>query len=111
MDPNAEAWSAFETAWGAGKDGREISYAFPPFFLIGRVLQHIRQCEARAVIIVPQWPSQSWWVNLAAITVDYVTLSRRPVFERPSEDGQWQPVTKQSFTAMAVAVDGAVGYL
>jgi hypothetical protein len=111
VDPNAEAWSAFETAWGAGKDGREISYAFPPFFLIGRVLQHIRQCGAKAVIIVPQWPSQSWWVNLAAIAVNYVTLSRRPVFERPSEDGQWQPVTKQSFTAMAVAVDGAVGYL
>ena len=37
----------------------------------------------------------------------YTVLFNRPVFER-FESGQWQPVEKQSFAAVAVAIDGSV---
>ena len=108
VDPGAEAWSAFEVDWGKMiGDKRDISYCFPPFSLIPRVLQHVRQCRAKAVIIVPQWPSQSWWVLLWRMAVGYTVLFNRPVFER-FESGQWQPVEKQSFAAVAVAIDGSV---
>ena len=84
----------------------EINYVFPPFSFIPQVLQHVQQCKAKAVLIVPNWPSQSWWVQLEKMTVERIGFTELPVFERVV-DGQWQPVTKSSFAAQIVAVDGA----
>lgn len=107
-DPDAENQSAFEVNWAVRADGApEISYCFPPFSLIPRVVQHIKQCRARAVIIIPNWPSQSWWVNLWRIAVGHTLLLDRQTFETVS-DGQYGPVLSTSFTAVAVAVDGSV---
>lgn len=36
-------------------------YAFPPFILIPRVLRKIIDDSAEGVVIVPLWPSQSWF--------------------------------------------------
>ena len=38
-----------------------LTYAFPPFSLIGQTLQKICQECSRANIIVPHWPSQPWF--------------------------------------------------
>ena len=60
VDPDAESFSAFATDWAVSPTGeQEISYCFPPFSFIPRVLQHVQQCKAKAVIIVPEWPSQA----------------------------------------------------
>jgi hypothetical protein len=108
VDPEAEAWSAFGVDWDVGPRGEpEISYCFPPFCLIPRVIQHIRQCKAKAVIIVPEWPSQSWWVGLWRMAVGHMHILDRPTFET-IRDSKLAPVTKLSFTPMAVALDGAV---
>ena len=40
------------------------------------------------------------------MTVERIGFTELPVFERVV-DGQWQPVTKSSFAAQIVAVDGA----
>ena len=37
------------------------AYAFPPFALIGRCLQKMRQEGSTVVLIAPVWPSQSWY--------------------------------------------------
>ena len=55
-DPYALAADAFRIQW-TGLQG----YAFPPFALIGRCLQKIRQEGSTVVLIAPVWPSQSWY--------------------------------------------------
>jgi hypothetical protein len=55
-DPYAAATDAFRIQW------MDIQgYAFPPFALIGRCLQKIRQEGSTVVLIAPVWPSQSWY--------------------------------------------------
>ena len=107
-DPDSECFSAFGTSWSASITGpEEVSYCFPPFNLIPRIIQHVKECEAKAVIVVPHWPSQSWWVNLWQLAVGHHFVKGVPIFERV-KDGQWCPVLKTSFTAVVVAVDGTV---
>ena len=36
-------------------------YIFPPFNLIGRILQKIRVDQTIALCVFPKWPSQAWW--------------------------------------------------
>ena len=45
--------------WSAG-----FSYVLPPFELIDRVLDKIETDNAEALVIVPRWPSKSWWWRL-----------------------------------------------
>ena len=100
--------SAFGVDWDVGPRGEpEISYCFPPFCLIPRVIQHIRQCKAKAVIIVPEWLSQSWWVGLWRMAVGHMHILDRPTFDT-IRDSKLALVTKLSFTPMGVALDGAV---
>ena len=51
-----------------------LLYAFPPFSLIGRVLQKISTDNATGIIIVPHWPTQPWFSRL-----------RQLIDERPLE--------------------------
>ena len=70
VDPDSEARSAFLVDWSVQRSGQTpVNYCFPPFALIGRVIQHVRECKARATIIVPDWPSQAWWPELMELFV------------------------------------------
>lgn len=44
-------------------------YAFPPFAVVHRVLDKIAQDEATGVLVVPDWPTRSWYSMLARSTV------------------------------------------
>ena len=109
VDPDAESFSAFATDWAVSPTGeQEISYCFPPFSFIPRVLQHVQQCKAKAVIIVPEWPSQAWWVKMMQMSVGCAQFQGMTVFERV-KDSRLQPVTKTiSFRPLMVAIDGTV---
>lgn len=55
-NPNAAGVDAFTFSWAG------ISlYAFPPFCLVLQVLQKIRSDQAEGILIVPNWPVQSWF--------------------------------------------------
>ena len=103
VDPEAESFSAFAVDWSEV----DISYCFPPFALIPRVLQHIRECRAKAVVVVPDWPSQAWWRDLVSMSVAWWYFPEREVFERVL-DGEWQLVTKMSFRPVVVVLDGVL---
>ena len=106
IDPDSEGRSAFLTDWTQQRLMRSSNnYCFPPFSLIGRVLQHVRECKAWATVIVPDWPSQFWWPELMAMQISVLVLSGggEAVFER-IVDGDWQPVLQQPFRALAVTV-------
>ena len=68
-DPYAMATDAFQIRW----TGLE-AYAFPPFALIGRCLQKIRQESSTVVLIAPVWPTQVWYPWLLKMLVHYPTL-------------------------------------
>ncbi|XP_072017157.1 uncharacterized protein [Amphiura filiformis] len=63
-DPGAEAVDALCLDWGTLD-----FYAFPPFCLIGRCLQKIIQDEAEGLLIVPKWPTQSWFPQMLSLLI------------------------------------------
>lgn len=39
----------------------KLPYAFPPFSLIPKVLQKIKNEQATVILVVPNWPGQPWY--------------------------------------------------
>ena len=68
-DKNAEFCDAFSLDWSMF-----YAYAFPPFSLIGRVLQKVQLDRANMVIVVPEWRSQYWFSILMSL------LTEEPLF-------------------------------
>ena len=63
-DPYASFIDAFSFNWSLYK-----VYLFPPFTLIGRVLQKIRIDKATALCVFPKWTTQAWWPNLQELMI------------------------------------------
>jgi len=55
-DPKSEAVDAFTVDWNF-----DLGYAFPPFCVIPRVLKKLRISQCKCIVVVPDWPSQSWY--------------------------------------------------
>ena len=62
-DPSAWAIDAFTLNWS----DYSLSYCFPPFSLIGMVLQKFQLDRARVILIVPHWTTQFWYPMLLKI--------------------------------------------
>jgi hypothetical protein len=70
LDPLAEAVDALNQTWSTPSP-----YAFPPFFIIGRVLQKIHRDRVhQAVVIPPVWPNQHWYPTLLESLSDFPLL-------------------------------------
>ena len=65
-DPGAKATDALSIDWSPYK----LVYCFPPFILIGKMLQKIQQDHANAIIVVPNWQTRFWYPLLAKQMVD-----------------------------------------
>lgn len=63
-DPGAFAVDAFTLDWST-----DTFYAFPPFSLLGRVVQKIEQDQAEGIVIIPNWPSQPWYPQVMRLVV------------------------------------------
>ena len=55
-DPMASVVDAFTIPWTDG-----LYYGFPPFCLIGRVLQKVVQDGSSLILVVPNWPTKAWY--------------------------------------------------
>ena len=55
-DPSAAATDAFAFSWSDF-----YGYAFPPFSVLGRVIQKVIQDRATILLIMPLWPSSAWF--------------------------------------------------
>lgn len=64
-DPGAAFIDAFSITWD-----KHFFYTFPPFSLIARCLQKTQTDCAEGLMIVPTWPSQSWYPKLLRMLVD-----------------------------------------
>lgn len=56
QDPDAWAVDAFTFSWS-----RLHFYAFPPFCLILKMLRKIINDKAEGIVVIPNWPTQSWY--------------------------------------------------
>jgi hypothetical protein len=55
-DPFAAVIDAFTFKWDM-----PLGYAFPPFCLIGRILQKVTRDKATLILIVPDWSTKAWY--------------------------------------------------
>ena len=62
-EAGAEATDAFTVSWR-----HEFAYIFPPFSLIPRVIRKIESDNAIAIVVVPDWPSQTWYPDFVRLT-------------------------------------------
>ena len=54
-ESEAKAVDAFLTDWG-----KQFSYIFPPFSLLGKVTSKIWRDKAYCIVITPKWTNQYW---------------------------------------------------
>lgn len=66
--PNFISWkenhtqmNAFHYQWKSG------DYAFPPFSLVGKVLNKVRADQCQILLIAPRWEAQSWYPLLQSM--------------------------------------------
>ena len=99
VDPDSEG-SAFTVSWQG-----ERNYCFAPFCLLPRVFQHVGECSAVAMVIIPEWPSQCWWQTMMSLARHITPFPMWPVFESVV-DGEWAPVYRMPFRPLLVVLDG-----
>jgi len=83
-DPFCQAVDAFSVKWGD-----RFIYAFPPFCLMGKVLNRILSEEGRGIIVFPIWPTQHWYSILGSMLIDFPLLlycRGHPVLSHPRLD-------------------------
>lgn len=103
----AAAADCFTQDWSSEKN-----YVCAPFNLIDRVLAHIRECEAEALVVVPVWPGRPWWPLLLAMLagpkeVALFRLPQGPASFRAGPSGRVEP-QRRGWRNFAVAhVSGA----
>lgn len=68
-DPNAIGLNALFQRWNFNN-----LYGFPPFSIIGRVLQKVASEAVEVKLILPLWPGQFWFSRALQMSVDHPRL-------------------------------------
>lgn len=71
-DCKAVAVDAFSMFWGD-----EFIYCFSPFSILSEVMSKIQQEEAKALVIVPYWPTQTWFPQMTHMLINNPLLLPR----------------------------------
>ena len=79
-DPGCIDVDAFSLNWHSYN-----FYAFPPFSLIARCLQKICVGKASGIIVVPLWPTQTWFSSLLQILYQqpWILLAKPALLQHP----------------------------
>lgn len=64
-DPEAYAVDAFSLSWIS----MSVIYAFPPFSVLPRVFAKILRDQAEGILIVPNWPTASWYPQMLRLLI------------------------------------------
>ena len=76
-DPHAAIVDSFSVSWA-----NEYFYAFPPFCFIPKCLERISRDQAEGVLLVPAWPTQTWYpLLLQMLTQQHKLLLWTPQVE------------------------------
>ena len=105
-DPLSFTTDAFLVSWN------EFSYAFPPFSLVGRVLQKVEADSAEIVLIAPVWPTQPWFARLLRLCTDFPRKlkSTQTLLQLPQDPGHRHPLLpKMKLAAYRISGDPSRG--
>lgn len=81
-DPGCKFIDAFSESWCD-----LYCYIFPPFSLLGRVVQKLRRDQAEGIVVVPMWPTQSWFSDLMQLVIDNpIILPMKNLLTLPQTD-------------------------
>ena len=81
-------------------------YANPPWNLVGRVLNRVRQQQITLVLIAPVWKSQPWYPSLLEVLIDFpLLLPQRGDTIRPTHPGCVPEIVPQ-LAAWRISGDG-----
>ena len=100
-DPKALFIDAFTLKWE-----NYYPYCFPPFSLIGRVLQKVEHEKTDICLIVPLWKSQTWFPKLGNLLVEHPVLlpQRQHTLVHPSASDRIHPLaTKLKLVACKIS--------
>lgn len=87
-DPEASSVDAFSLNW----EGISF-YAFPPFICVGRAIQKITLDNARGILVVPDWPNQTWYQDYLNIVIREIVFSpRADMLELPMDTKKVHPL-------------------
>ncbi|XP_060595146.1 uncharacterized protein LOC132749435 [Ruditapes philippinarum] len=91
-EPGALAVNAFAISWS-----NFTPYIFPPFNLIGKVINKIITDEVdKALVVIPYWFTQSWFPLLLDILSDFpISIPRHTDLLVLPHDGQKHPLSKR----------------
>ena len=99
-DPKAIAIDAFPQNWNKG-----LMYAFPPFRIIGRVLQKVMAEGATLILIAPIWPTQSWFATALKMLTQQPYLLPPNSLILPQNPELKHPLGKMRLAAMSLSGD------
>ena len=69
-DPNSFATDVMQQDWN-----KMFAFAFPPFRLIGRVINKVLQENVEALILVtPTWQTQPWYTHLLRMSIQHLLV-------------------------------------
>ena len=88
FDPQASYTDAFTISWAQFNP-----YIFPPFNLIGTIVQKILDDRVeKAILVVPFWPTQSWFSLLMSVLISFpARLPRHTDILRMPHTGDFHP--------------------
>lgn len=101
-EPGCYKSDAFSFSWEMF-----IPYIFPPFNLIGKVLNKIvEDSVSKAILIVPHWPSQAWFPILLSMLISHpVRIPRHKDILVLPHNGQSHPMARR-LSLVALLVSG-----
>ncbi|XP_071943196.1 uncharacterized protein [Antedon mediterranea] len=106
QDPYATDIDAFTISWQ-----NILFYCFPPFNCVLRVIQKIIQDKAQGILVVPDWPSQSWYPMLLGILKEATQIQPAPdPLVIPAQPGLTHPLHKK-LRLLICHVSGEAYYL
>ncbi|XP_060064741.1 uncharacterized protein LOC132545090 [Ylistrum balloti] len=104
-DPTAIAIGAFTIPWS----NFHMCYAFPPFSVLGRVLQKVEEEETPDILLVaPLWTTQPWFPALLRLLIDNPVIlpNSRPILHLINKPGAIHPL--QNLRLIACRLSGKV---
>ena len=94
--------NAFKQDWGKER----LLWINPPFETLEEVANKIVVDNAKAIVVVPEWPHRRWWNKLQDIKVDaYKFAPKERIFLR----GGVEPMRAPRFQTWALLVYGGLG--
>ena len=98
-DPEAFFTDAFLYSWCDFNYG----YVFPPFSLVSRVLQKIRQHHNTLLVILPLWTTRPWFSQALELLVEPPYLLPRNCLVLPQDPQAKHPLNKLTLAAMKLS--------